>query len=79
MNELRGAVVKSKEFHLKFIEGYTLLIERVNVLSLNTKFTFLYDYRRDLFSIGYNMEEKRLTNSYYDLLASEARQTSYIA
>ena len=35
--------------------------------------------KRQLFSIGFNLEENRLSNSYYDLLASEARQTSYIA
>ncbi len=31
------------------------------------------------FSIGYNIEENKLTDSYYDLLASEARQASLIA
>lgn len=32
-----------------------------------------------LFSVGYNVEENMLTDSYYDLLASEARQTSLVA
>jgi cyclic beta-1,2-glucan synthetase len=79
LNELREAVIKSNEFSLKFIDQYNQLIERINGLSMNTRFTFLYNERRQLFSIGYNIEEKRLTNSYYDLLASESRQTSYIA
>ncbi|MCL2081069.1 MAG: hypothetical protein FWH16_03100 [Oscillospiraceae bacterium] len=39
----------------------------------------LYDKRRQLFYIGYDLEINRPTESYYDLLASEARQTSYIA
>src|SRR5690606_34729169 len=39
----------------------------------------LYDRRHDLFAIGYDKEEERLTNSYYDLLASEARLISYLA
>ena len=43
------------------------------------EFTFLYDTARDLFSIGYNVTEGRLDQSYYDLLASEARLCSYIA
>ena len=32
-----------------------------------------------LFSVGYNVEENMLTDSYYDLLASEARQASFVA
>jgi hypothetical protein len=43
------------------------------------KFLPLYDKKKQLFSIGYNFEDNKLTNSYYDLLASEARLTSYIA
>jgi len=39
----------------------------------------LYDPLRRLFSIGYNLEDGRLDGSYYDLLCSEARLSSYIA
>ena len=39
----------------------------------------LYDRDRKLFSIGYEVERDKLTGGYYDLMASEARQTSYIA
>ena len=42
-------------------------------------FTFLYDAARKLFSIGYNVTHHRLDGSYYDLLASEARLTSFVA
>ena len=42
-------------------------------------FGFLFDESRKLFSIGYSVETARLDNSYYDLLASEARLASYIA
>jgi len=42
-------------------------------------FTFLFDQARDLFSIGYNVSERRRDNSFYDLLASEARLCSYVA
>ncbi|MCC6793795.1 MAG: cyclic beta 1-2 glucan synthetase [Candidatus Hydrogenedentes bacterium] len=42
-------------------------------------FTFLYDEARSLFSIGYNATAHRLDNSFYDLLASEARVSSFIA
>ena len=40
---------------------------------------FLHDPRRHLLSIGYNVTEHRLDASCYDLLASEARLTSYVA
>lgn len=42
-------------------------------------FGFLFDKERDLFSIGYNVQESRLDKSYYDLLASEARLAYYVA
>ncbi|OWT66430.1 GH36-type glycosyl hydrolase domain-containing protein [Candidimonas nitroreducens] len=42
-------------------------------------FGFLYDADRRLFSIGYRVKDAMLDNSYYDLLASEARLASYVA
>jgi len=42
-------------------------------------FRFLYDPRKKLLSIGYNVDERRLDPSCYDLLASEARLASYLA
>ena len=34
---------------------------------------------RHLFAIGYNVDERRLDASFYDLLASEARLASFVA
>ena len=42
-------------------------------------FSFLYDADRDLFTIGYNVNEHRRDASFYDLLASESRLGSYVA
>ncbi len=44
-----------------------------------TDFSHLYDEEKGLFSIGYDCRGGTLSDSYYDLLASEARQTSFIA
>ena len=55
------------------------LLEIVNKLIENTDFSHLYKKEQRIFSIGFNVEENKLTNSYYDLLASEARQASLIA
>src|SRR2546423_15065908 len=42
-------------------------------------FKFLLDPERKVFTIGYNVTALRADNSYYDLLASEARVASFIA
>ncbi|MGA8009648.1 MAG: glucoamylase family protein, partial [Thiomonas sp.] len=42
-------------------------------------YSFLYDSQRDLLSIGYNVDERRLDAGFYDLLASEARLTNFVA
>ncbi len=42
-------------------------------------FRFLFDPVRKLFSIGFRVREGALDPSYYDMLASEARLTSFIA
>src|SRR4030095_16737040 len=42
-------------------------------------FTFLFDPAEDLFSIGFNVTERRRDASFYDLLASEARLCGYVA
>lgn len=42
-------------------------------------YDFLYDRTQHLLTIGYNVDEHRRDNSYYDLLGSEARLTTFIA
>ncbi len=42
-------------------------------------FSFLFDPTRKLFSIGFRVQDGALDTSYYDLLASEARLTSFLA
>lgn len=68
VNHIERSISKNKD-----------IIERISRLIDETRFSFLYDRKRMLFSIGYNVEDGRLSKSYYDLLASEARQASYIA
>jgi cellobiose phosphorylase len=43
------------------------------------EYGFLYDRSRHLLAIGYNVSEHRLDPGYYDLLASEARFSSFVA
>jgi hypothetical protein len=42
-------------------------------------FGFLYDRTRELLSIGYSVDDRRLDGGFYDLLASEARLGSFVA
>ena len=43
------------------------------------EYGFLFDHARQLLSIGYNVAEHRADQSFYDLLASEARLCSFVA
>ena len=79
LGELRVSINLAAKNMEKFLEKYNALVDRVNKISEGTLFPPLYVPKKQLFSIGYNLEEEKLVNSYYDLLASEARQTSYIA
>ena len=60
-------------------EQFEGLIQIVDKLIKETDFSVLYSEEQQLFSIGFNIEENKLTDSYYDLLASEARQASLVA
>ena len=61
------------------MEKINIMLNLVNTLISNTDFKYLYSKENRIFSIGFNVEENTLTPSYYDLLASEARQASLIA
>jgi len=55
------------------------LAERASALWDRMDFSLVYDEGRELFSIGFNVEQGTCDNSFYDLLASECRLTSYLA
>ncbi|MEO7311580.1 MAG: glucoamylase family protein [Chitinophagaceae bacterium] len=44
----------------------------------NIDYDFLFDRTQNLLSIGYNVQENRRDLSYYDLLASESRLSTYV-
>ncbi len=79
LQELEFKLLNTKAKVVDFLRRYHELITRIEVLHNDMKFLPLYDKKKQLFSIGYNFEDNKLTNSYYDLLASEARLTSYIS
>ena len=69
--------IEDKEIKEKYL--IDLNLEYINKLIEETDFSKLYNNEISLFSIGFNIQENKLTDSYYDLLASEARQASLVA
>ena len=55
------------------------IIDRSRGIAGEMKMGFLFDSQRKLFSIGFNVEERKLDGSFYDLLASECRLASFCA
>jgi cyclic beta-1,2-glucan synthetase len=55
------------------------LAQRARRIAHAMDFRFLYDEQRRLFHVGYNVDRERFDPHHYDLLASEARLTSYLA
>jgi len=68
-----------ENLNTKFKDRIDKLIEIIDKIIVDTDFSYLYSDENRLLSIGFNVEENKLTNTYYDLLASEARQASLIA
>ncbi|HCB99894.1 MAG TPA: hypothetical protein DEP42_01540 [Ruminococcaceae bacterium] len=59
--------------------AFTPLCERIKKLLDNTDMAILYNRRRKLFHLGYDLEKNEFSEIYYDLLMSEARLASYYA
>ncbi len=74
---LRGCLIALREGLYQW--GEDVLARRAEALSGAMDCAPLFDPERRLFSIGYEVEQDRLTGGFYDLMASEARQTSFIS
>jgi cyclic beta-1,2-glucan synthetase len=55
------------------------LVERMDALVAATDFRPLYDHKAKLFALGYQVTQQQRETVLYDLMASEARQASYVA
>lgn len=74
---LRASLITLREALYQWGEGE--LARRAERLSDNMDLGLLYDEERKLFAIGFDVEKGERTQGWYDLLASEARLTSYLA
>jgi cyclic beta-1,2-glucan synthetase len=61
------------------VKRLNAIAERAHAYAMEMDFKFLYDDRRKLFSIGYQVGANAVDGSYYDLLASESRLASFVA
>ena len=52
---------------------------RADALRASCDLAALYDWRRNLFYIGYDLEKNAFSDAHYDLLMSESRMMSYYA
>ncbi|MGA8570846.1 MAG: glucoamylase family protein [Desulfobaccales bacterium] len=77
LDKLRGLITKASR-----LAGTRIaVIERLALQSgelARMEYDFLFDKARHLLAIGYNVAARRLDPSYYDLLASEARFSSFV-
>ncbi|MFO7295831.1 MAG: glucoamylase family protein, partial [Clostridia bacterium] len=79
LKDFELALAKSHAAAKDLAQRCSRLSCRIDQLVRNTNFRVVYDSNLELFSVGYDVEKGKLIKSYYDLLASEARQASFIA
>ncbi len=78
LDELAALVSAASARAMERIDAIEKMALRCEALA-RMEFDFLYDRTRHLFAVGYNVDERKLDASYYDLLASEARLTTFVA
>jgi cyclic beta-1,2-glucan synthetase len=78
LDELRRLITEASYRARTRIEVIERLALQASKLS-HMEYDFLYDKTSHLLAIGYNLSEHRRDPSYYDLLASEARLSSFVA
>jgi cellobiose phosphorylase len=78
LDELRRHTAAASRHARERIETIERLALQAGELAA-MKYDFLYDKARHLLAIGYNVSEHRQDSSCYDLLASEARLSSFVA
>src|SRR5262249_2677382 len=77
LDQLRPQALAACEHARQRIKDIGRLVLQSDILS-QMDYSFLYDSARRLLAIGYNVDERRRDQSYYDLLASEARFASFV-
>ena len=79
LDKLAEEVARSRQNAVEQLAQMDEVARRIQALERGMGLRFLYDEQRRVFAIGYQVGERRLDTSFYDLLASEARLTSLVA
>ena len=77
-SRLTKALEQSAGASTDLLSRMSRLARRCDEIVDEMDFSFLFDVERKLFTIGYNVTTSRADESYYDLLASEARLASFV-
>ena len=75
--ELRSLITQAGQRARTRISTIATLAQQCGELA-RFEYDFLFDKARHLLAIGYNVGESRRDSSFYDLLASEARLSSFV-
>jgi len=78
LQALRGALLEAAVRAAQRSATLAALAEQAQALA-QMDYRFLFDKSSEALTIGYNVAERRCDNSYYDLLASEARLGCFVA
>lgn len=79
LEALLGRLAPARAYALGLIQDLQKLAEQSARLFDEMDFRFLFDTRRKLLRIGYDTGAQQDAESYYDLLASEARTAVFLA
>jgi cyclic beta-1,2-glucan synthetase len=79
LSALTGAMEQAAEAAVTITARLAKIAKTCQSVVDEMDFKFLLDPERKVFTIGYNVSEGRHDNSFYDLLASEARLASFVA
>lgn len=89
-NKAAHAIARTAGSHFQYAQldgdaGRTLrrrlvaIADQADYIAVAMDFSFLLDPERELLSIGFSVDDGKLDQSCYDLLASEARLASFVA
>lgn len=74
---LAQMIAASQKTLQEFFDNIDIIVQKCEQYA-DIAYDFLYDKNQHLLAIGYNVDEQRRDNSYYDLLASEARLAAFV-
>jgi cyclic beta-1,2-glucan synthetase len=79
IDTLTNSISRCAEDSAALVQRLFQISQTADTMFFAMDFKFLFDNTKRLFSIGFRVSDGALDTSFYDLLASEARLTSFIA